>query len=510
MNNSLQDVLFHIPLSQLSFFDVLPNEPIYYEATIDYFPETWLERPTLVIQENLEEWNKLNNKESMIRLIQDPNLVGVVLCTPTSIPIQEDIHSLFLQCQIPIIQVHDSSLKSVFQQINEFLHSYRQMNIELEGLKEKGFHFVAQELSKALDSPFVYLDQSGQILWQTGKKQDLKEVNRWLNTHRKKNENESAFQENLIQISNSKHHTVVTHSFLFNWQKKMMDKFVGLTTLLFQTEETFKEQQDMFREHFMYDLLFHKFESKNVMIKQGKTWGWNFEKPHHLLLLNIEGTDEWMLMVNWLEELALYLESEVNSMEEKVIVLPFQDQIIILVEDEEERAMSDRKSFINKVVNQFVKSLSTQYPDLRYTFGIGKWYQDTINLNKSYQEAKLALQFGEEWLGDGSVVYDINDLGILRLFTNIHYEFLFDFSQEYLSKLIEEDQKNGTEYIKILQVYVQYQGKINESADALYIHPNTLRNRLKRIEEITGLQLQEVNDLINLSLAVRIYSFLNA
>ena len=75
-------------------------------------------------------------------------------------------------------------------------------------------------------------------------------------------------------------------------------------------------------------------------------------------------------------------------------------------------------------------------------------------------------------------------------------------------KLIEEDQNNSTNYIDILKVYVQYQGEINESAEALYIHPNTLRNRLKRIEDINGLQLQEVNNLINLTLAVRIYSFL--
>lgn len=75
-------------------------------------------------------------------------------------------------------------------------------------------------------------------------------------------------------------------------------------------------------------------------------------------------------------------------------------------------------------------------------------------------------------------------------------------------KLIEGDQNNGTDYIEIVKVYVQYQGKINESAEALYIHPNTLRNRLKRIEDINGLQLQEVNNLINLTLAVRIYSFL--
>lgn len=58
-------------------------------------------------------------------------------------------------------------------------------------------------------------------------------------------------------------------------------------------------------------------------------------------------------------------------------------------------------TFTNVSLNHFLIYI---YPDLRYTFGIGKWYQDTINLNKSYQEAKLVLWFGEEWLGNGGIV----------------------------------------------------------------------------------------------------------
>ena len=453
MNNSLQDVLFNIPLSQLTFFNSLPKEPVYYEATMDCVPQKWLERPTLIILEVLEEWNKLNNKEIMIRLIQDPNLVGLVVCTSTVVHIQEEIYDLFQQCNLPIIQVHDPSRKQVFQQMNEFFCNYSQMNIELKGLKEKGFNSVVRELSKALDSPFVYLDQNDQILWQTGKKEDLQAVNRWLNIHYKKNEDgyystikteiESPFQENRIQLSESKNHTLVTRTFLFTWQKKMIDKLVGLTTLLFQTEETFQEQQTMFKEHFVYDLFYHKFESKSVMIKQGKTWGWNLEKPHHLLILNIEVNEESISVINWLEDIALYLEAEVSTLEERIIVLPFQDQIIILVEDAEERLNSERRNFINKVVNQIEKSLSSKWSNLQYTLGIGKWYQDTVNLNKSYQEAKLALQFGKEWFGNGRSVFYINDLGILRLLMHIHNELLFDFSQEYLSELIAEDQKNA-------------------------------------------------------------------
>ena len=42
-----------------------------------------------------------------------------------------------------------------------------------------------------------------------------------------------------------------------------------------------------------------------------------------------------------------------------------------------------------------------------------------------------------------------------------------------------------------------------ESARALYIHPNTLRQRLGRIEELTGLELDD-DDLLSLELAIKL------
>ena len=42
-----------------------------------------------------------------------------------------------------------------------------------------------------------------------------------------------------------------------------------------------------------------------------------------------------------------------------------------------------------------------------------------------------------------------------------------------------------------------------ETARALFIHPNTLRQRLARIEELTGLNLEE-EDLLSLELAIKL------
>lgn len=520
MKKSLQDLLLYIPLSQLTFITSLPKEPVHYETIIDFIPGQWLERPTLIILKNFEEWNKLNEKELTIRLIQDPNFVGMVICNTNSILIQEEICTLFLEFQLPIIQVHGPTLIHVFQQTNEFLYPYSQLSIELQGFMEKGFISLASELSKGLDTPLLYFDQNEQILWQTGEKEELQEANRWLNIHRRKLKNRDyststteagdSFQVYTIQISEMVNHTLVASAQLFNWQKKMIDKLVGLTALSLQTQGIFQEQQEVFKEHFIYDLLFHKFESKKVMIKQGKIWGWNLEKPHHLLILNIELPDELMTDINWLEEIILFLEAEVANMKETMIVFPFQDQIILLLEDAEERINSERKNYAVQTISHLEKSLSSKWSNFRFKIGIGKWYQDTINLNKSYQEAKLALQFGQNWFENNKNIFHINNLGIFRLLIHIQYELLLDFCQEYLSALIEGDRENGTEYIKTLQAYIQHQGKISEVSETLYVHPNTLRNRLKKIEDITGLQLQDINDLLILTIAVGIFSFVNS
>jgi DNA-binding PucR family transcriptional regulator len=44
---------------------------------------------------------------------------------------------------------------------------------------------------------------------------------------------------------------------------------------------------------------------------------------------------------------------------------------------------------------------------------------------------------------------------------------------------------------------------VAESARTLYIHPNTVRQRLERIERITGLELRR-EDLLSLELALKV------
>jgi DNA-binding PucR family transcriptional regulator len=69
--------------------------------------------------------------------------------------------------------------------------------------------------------------------------------------------------------------------------------------------------------------------------------------------------------------------------------------------------------------------------------------------------------------------------------------------------LIAYDGKRRTALLDTLERYLAERRSVIESSRALFIHPNTLRQRLGRIEELTGLKLDR-DDLLSLELAIKL------
>ena len=77
------------------------------------------------------------------------------------------------------------------------------------------------------------------------------------------------------------------------------------------------------------------------------------------------------------------------------------------------------------------------------------------------------------------------------------------FCDETLAALVDYDEKNGTELVLTLEVYFRCDASLRAAADALYLHRNSLAYRLRRISEITGLDLDNLEDRFRLQLALK-------
>jgi DNA-binding PucR family transcriptional regulator len=65
------------------------------------------------------------------------------------------------------------------------------------------------------------------------------------------------------------------------------------------------------------------------------------------------------------------------------------------------------------------------------------------------------------------------------------------------------DARRGTRLIATLEAYLADRRSVSRAARALRIHPNTLRQRLERIEQLSGLELSDA-DLLALELAIKL------
>jgi DNA-binding PucR family transcriptional regulator len=68
---------------------------------------------------------------------------------------------------------------------------------------------------------------------------------------------------------------------------------------------------------------------------------------------------------------------------------------------------------------------------------------------------------------------------------------------------MEYDRRRRSQLVVTLEQYLRDRRSHATTARALYIHPNTLRQRLERIEKLSGLDLG-AEDLLSLELAVKL------
>jgi DNA-binding PucR family transcriptional regulator len=130
-------------------------------------------------------------------------------------------------------------------------------------------------------------------------------------------------------------------------------------------------------------------------------------------------------------------------------------------------------------------------------------------LVRSYREADSALRVGQSLRASGSVesqVHDFSALGVQRLLFTLRQEspgILRDFEDSVIGAVVAYDKDHGTELIHTLKTYMECDGNINQVAEFLHVHKHTVRYRLRRVTELTGLDVTRFRDAAQLYLAVQ-------
>ena len=75
---------------------------------------------------------------------------------------------------------------------------------------------------------------------------------------------------------------------------------------------------------------------------------------------------------------------------------------------------------------------------------------------------------------------------------------------EGLLELKEQDEKNHTEYMQTLKVYLEQHLSATQAARELFIHRSTFLYRLEKIKEILQSDLEDAEEIFYLELSFRL------
>ena len=126
---------------------------------------------------------------------------------------------------------------------------------------------------------------------------------------------------------------------------------------------------------------------------------------------------------------------------------------------------------------------------------------------RSYAQAERTTQTLQRLgrSGGKGAVSAFGDLGILRLLLQVpDLGELRSFAAEVLGKLSEHEHEHKSEYLSTLACYFRENNSPQRASRLLHVHPNTVAYRIKRIEEITGLRLDNYRDRLIAQVALEI------
>lgn len=249
---------------------------------------------------------------------------------------------------------------------------------------------------------------------------------------------------------------------------------------------------------YLYNLLFGYDINEKYAEKISGQFGLDFSKLYRVGIIVIDrkyGVNLEQDEHNY-EFYSDCLNYEVNNMEDRPMFMRFLNKFVLLFE-----AREDKK--IEHELERMLRAIDSrpQFKGLiKSTCILGAAYHDPRNFGLSYQEAKELIPKKDILPNPkNKKVLSASSMGIYKyMFNSGNQEEILNYCNETLRKLEEYDHANGTALQETLLSYYINGFNAGKTAEALFIHRNSLQYRMNKIEELLEIGLDDYMEYLNL------------
>ena len=259
--------------------------------------------------------------------------------------------------------------------------------------------------------------------------------------------------------------------------------------------------------HFLSNILFGDGELEGEAIEKAAYFGYNLDGECCICVIDIDGFEKFLKLKNLEDEISIsklkstFRKIVQDRLEKYALKVPIidKDDAVIFFSRCEENYMNR----VDKALREIKEIIKKRIDGLSVSVGIGNSYKDLKMMKQSLNEAELAIHSAKcQGLDDTITKY--KDIGIYGLLFNVkNKRILEDYYLDVLGPIIENDTTiKDISSIQILETYLNENCNITTSAEKLFIHRNTLKYRIKKIEELLNCDLHNFNDCTKIKIAL--------
>ncbi|UFJ41790.1 PucR family transcriptional regulator ligand-binding domain-containing protein [Brevibacillus humidisoli] len=297
----------------------------------------------------------------------------------------------------------------------------------------------------------------------------------------------------------------------------VLERAIPLFALEFLKAKTRVDVEQEYKNDFLSEVLAGNVQREAAVIEKAKWYSWDLTKDYQVMVLDVDQFSTVVETYNHDEvriqefkrNVAAIVENTVKRMDPSSIVVFWSDKIVVLYPMGERKEETSLKDDFLAAARRLKQHLKKQFSEVTFTIGMGRFYGGLRGIHLGYTEALQSIQAGRKTWGRDSIIH-FDDLGIYRILRQLeHHEELDSIYQETIGKLEKYDQQHQSNLMETLEQYFACDCGLTETAANMYIHVNTLKYRLRKIEQITGYQLQDTEGRFHLYLGFKIKAMLN-
>lgn len=283
----------------------------------------------------------------------------------------------------------------------------------------------------------------------------------------------------------------------------VLERAAATAALVITKELAVAAVESKYQVDFLRDLLAGRAGEPEHTVPHCAALGWDIDRPVAVVVAELDTGQDPGPQPRGLrpvhERFATAWTMVVREHDPQAAVCGFSQEVVVVMGADDAAAAS-------RTVRQMVAHVSGDGGGGRRTFstGVSRVIERPALLPQAYEQARRAARVGRQMHGPGAIA-DFDSLGVYRLLSLVPDSAeLSAFVRETLRELATRDDQEAADLRTTLQVLLDNNLNVAETARALHFHYNTLRYRIGKLERLLGSFTTDPHLRLNLALALQV------